>query len=106
MTPIEDDEENPLEIPMGNLEEESDEEEAFEQEGAISPLKAIRQKCLDCVCGSPKEVKLCTCGDTKDPLNQACTLFPFRFGHNPFRKKRENAGNADALKRWRESQSQ
>lgn len=43
-----------------------------------SPLKAIRAKCLDCVCGSVNEVKLCPCTD--------CSLYPFRFGKNPFRK--------------------
>lgn len=41
-----------------------------------SPLKAIREKCLDCSCGSPKEVKLCATTE--------CSLFPFRYGTNPF----------------------
>ena len=40
------------------------------------PLKAIREKCLDCCCGNSNEVSLCPCGE--------CPLFPFRFGHNPF----------------------
>ncbi len=44
----------------------------------ISPLKAIRKKCLDCSCDSAKEVKLCTIPE--------CALYPFRFGHNPNRK--------------------
>lgn len=43
----------------------------------MTPLKAIRLKCLDCCCGSAKEVKLCVCPD--------CSLFPFRFGKNPNR---------------------
>ena len=43
-----------------------------------SPLKAIRAHCLECVCGSAKEVELCT-----DPK---CWNYPFRFGSNPFRK--------------------
>lgn len=47
----------------------------------ISPLKAIRQKCLDCCCGSSNEVKLCTA--------TACALYPFREGHNPYKVKRE-----------------
>lgn len=47
----------------------------------MNPLKAIREKCLDCMCGSPVEVQRCVCPD--------CPLFPFRFGKNPFRKKRE-----------------
>lgn len=47
------------------------------EEKRITPLKAIRLKCLDCSCGSPKEVKLCTA--------EACPLYPFRFGKNPKR---------------------
>ncbi len=44
----------------------------------FSPLKAIRAKCLDCMCGNVAEVSRCPCED--------CSLFPFRFGHNPARK--------------------
>lgn len=47
----------------------------------ISPLKAIRLKCLDCCCGSSNEVKLCTV--------ERCALHPFREGHNPNISKRE-----------------
>lgn len=47
----------------------------------ISPLKAIRLKCLDCCCGSSNEVKLC-------PIER-CPLWPFREGHNPYIAKRE-----------------
>ena len=57
----------------------------------LSPLKCIRLKCLDCSCNSPKEVKLCPVTD--------CSLYIYRFGHDPSRK---NIGNADALKRFRE----
>jgi hypothetical protein len=46
-----------------------------------SPLKAIRAKCLDCSNGSWKEVELCPC--------KTCDLWAFRFGKNPYRKKRE-----------------
>lgn len=45
----------------------------------MSPMKAIRQKCLECSCGSPTEVKECKV--TK------CPLYEFRFGKNPNRKK-------------------
>lgn len=45
-----------------------------------SPGKAIREKCLDC-CGNANEVKLCPVTD--------CALYPFRFGKNPYRTKRE-----------------
>lgn len=46
-----------------------------------NPVKAIRAKCLDCCCGSATEVSLCPCAD--------CSLYPFRFGKNPYRTKRE-----------------
>lgn len=48
------------------------------EEKRISPLKAIRLKCLDC-CSN--EVKLCTL--------TRCPLYPFREGHNPNIAKRE-----------------
>lgn len=46
-----------------------------------NPVKAIRAFCLDCVGGSPNEVKLCP--------SVKCALYHFRFGKNPFRAKRE-----------------
>ena len=45
------------------------------EEKRVTPIKAIRAKCLDCCCGSTDEVKLCPCDD--------CPLHPFRFGKNP-----------------------
>ena len=57
----------------------------------ISPLKAIRLKCLECCCGSSNEVKLCPCTN--------CSLYPFRDGHNPFTAKREyTAEQKEAIK--------
>ena len=47
---------------------------------AQNPLKAIRDKCLDCCCGNAAEVRKCVAFD--------CGLWPFRMGMNPFRKKR------------------
>jgi len=44
----------------------------------ITPLQAIRLHCLHCVCGSYKEVKLCSDKD--------CHLYRFRLGHNPSRR--------------------
>ena len=41
----------------------------------LTPMKAIRAKCLDCVCGSPYEVRKCTCED--------CPLYVYRLGHRP-----------------------
>ena len=48
---------------------------------AQNPLKAIREKCLDCCCGNAAEVRKYVADD--------CALWPFRMGTNPFRKKRE-----------------
>ena len=48
---------------------------------AQNPLKAIREKCLDCCCGNAAEVRKCVAVD--------CALWPFRMGTNPFRKKGE-----------------
>lgn len=41
----------------------------------MTPMKAIRAKCLDCCGGSAKEVRTCTAPE--------CPLFPYRFGHRP-----------------------
>ena len=43
-----------------------------------NPTKVIREKCLDCCCGSANEVKLCTA--------ERCPLWPWRMGKNPYRK--------------------
>lgn len=51
----------------------------------MTPMKAIRAKCLDCCCGSAHEVKLCPCQD--------CPLWPFRFGTNPNRVGLKNRGS-------------
>lgn len=44
----------------------------------LTPLSAIRQKCLECSCWSAYEVRNCHIGD--------CALWPYRFGRNPSRK--------------------
>lgn len=44
----------------------------------LTPIKAIRAKCLDCSGGQPSEVRNC--------LIEDCPLFPYRFGKNPNRK--------------------
>ena len=44
-----------------------------------NPVKAIREKCLECSNGQPSEVKCC-------PVEK-CPLYPFRLGKNPFRKR-------------------
>ena len=44
----------------------------------LSPVRAIRAKCLDCCAGQAKEVKVCQITD--------CPLWGFRNGKNPNRK--------------------
>ena len=46
-----------------------------------NPIKAIRAKCLECSCENVNEVRECPITD--------CALYPFRFGKNPYRTKRE-----------------
>lgn len=41
----------------------------------LTPMKAIRKKCLDCCCGQVKEVRLC-------PI-KTCPLYEYRSGHRP-----------------------
>ncbi len=52
----------------------------------MTPLKAIRAKCLDCAGGSCKEVRLCP--------NEDCPLHFFRAGKNP---NRAGIGNPKPL---------
>lgn len=47
----------------------------------MTPIQAIRAKCLDCCCDQANEVKLCTA--------ERCPLHPFRLGKNPNIKPRE-----------------
>jgi len=57
----------------------------------LTPMKAIRAKCLDCMGGSHNEVKLCT--------SENCPLLIYRFGKNPSRKGigRVNAFNSEKV---------
>lgn len=41
----------------------------------LTPIKAIRAKCLECCCNQRQEVKLCTVTD--------CSLYPYRMGRRP-----------------------
>lgn len=43
-----------------------------------TPLKSIREKCLECCVHQVGEVKKCTADD--------CSLYPFRLGKNPNRQ--------------------
>lgn len=57
----------------------------------LTPIKAIRAKCLDCQGNQPSLVRKCEI--------QKCSLFNYRFGKNPNRKgiggsrKAQNADN-------------
>ena len=51
------------------------------EKATLTPIKAIRAKCLDCSAGLKSEVKHC-------PMH-ACPLYPFRMGHNPRIGRRE-----------------
>lgn len=44
----------------------------------LTPIKAIRAKCLDCCCGSALEVRLCGATD--------CPIYPYRLGVRPSSK--------------------
>jgi hypothetical protein len=46
----------------------------------ISPMEAIRRKCLDCCAGQIIEVRLCEA--------VTCALWPFRAGRHPYTKTR------------------
>lgn len=59
----------------------------------LSPLKAIRAKCLDCMCEQLAEVRACQ--------SDNCPLWPYRMGHNPNRKGiggfKQNAEEAEEI---------
>jgi hypothetical protein len=52
----------------------------------LTPIKAIRKKCLDCCAGQVSEIRRCTIPD--------CPLFGYRFGKNP---ARQGLGNRENL---------
>lgn len=43
--------------------------------GKLTPMRALRAKCLDCASGSPKEVRICYIPE--------CPLWAYRFGKRP-----------------------
>ena len=47
----------------------------------MSPLKALRLRCIDCCAGSAIEVRRCTAVE--------CPAWPFRMGSHPWIEKRE-----------------
>jgi len=46
-----------------------------------TPIKSIREHCIQCSAGSKGEVLHCVIPD--------CQLFPYRLGRNPARKRKE-----------------
>ena len=52
----------------------------------MSPLKALRLRCIDCCAGSSLEVRLCTA--------VSCPSWPFRLGRNPWRPPASEAQRA------------
>jgi hypothetical protein len=55
------------------------------KEVSLTPLKAIRYQCLECVCWVPSEVKDCT--------GKLCVLYQYRFGKVPGHKGKGNVNN-------------
>ena len=47
----------------------------------MSPLRALRLRCIDCCVGSPSEVRAC--------VALTCPAWPFRMGKNPWRAERD-----------------
>ncbi len=50
----------------------------------LTPMKAIRAKCMDCTCHQPKEIRECRI--------TSCALWPYRMGKRP----KHVVGSADA----------
>lgn len=42
---------------------------------SLTPIRAIRTKCLQCTCGQIAEIRQCNISD--------CALYPYRMGHRP-----------------------
>lgn len=53
----------------------------------LTPLKAIRHKCLDCCAGQIVEVRECPVKD--------CVLWPYRMGHRPNKELLEEENYKD-----------
>ena len=63
---------------------------------ALTPIKAIRAKCLDCCCGQIVEVRLCP--------SEKCALWPYRMGHRP-KTNKESTEEAEAENREQDEDS-
>ena len=67
------------------------------EEKRLTPIKAIRAKCLDCCCGNSNEVKLCTC--------TVFSLYHYREVHYPFIKKHDLTEERKDAKKARMAQN-
>ncbi len=59
----------------------------------LTPLKAIRAKCVDCSCGNMTEVNRCP--------PESCPLHPYRFGKNPNLSRKPSPAQLEALQKGR-----
>lgn len=65
----------------------------------ISPVKAIRKFCMECVGGNRNYIRECECAH--------CPLWPFRMGNNPFIERNltdeQKKASLERLKKAREA---
>ena len=61
----------------------------------LTPIKAIRAKCLDCTGNQPKEVRLCSC--------LSCPLWVYRMGVRPEHKRALEANEDARVEKLRDS---
>ncbi len=47
----------------------------------LTPIKAIRAKCMDCTCNQPTEIRECRI--------TSCALWPYRMGKRPSKRQLE-----------------
>ena len=59
----------------------------------LTPMKAIRKKCLECCCGQVAEVRQCNV--------KTCALYAYRMGHRP--KDKENIEKSVAIEKTADS---
>ena len=62
----------------------------------LTPMKAIRAKCLDCCCFNPNEVRLCTAKD--------CPLWVYRSGHKPVDPNKPKKQISEGLRKYLDEQ--
>jgi len=53
----------------------------------LTPIQSIRANCLDCCCGSCKEVRLC--------IVKNCPLYPYRMGKRPTKAILDNINDCN-----------